>query len=46
MGEFYELFFDDAKIAADELDIVLTHRGQYKNQDIPMAGVPIHNYAD
>lgn len=45
MGDFYELFFDDAKLAASELDIVLTYRGQYNNQDIPMCGVPVHNYA-
>lgn len=45
MGDFYELFFDDAKIAASELDIVLTYRGRYNDQDIPMCGVPVHNYA-
>jgi DNA mismatch repair protein MutS len=45
MGDFYELFFDDAKTAASELDIVLTYRGRYKDQDIPMCGVPVHNYA-
>ena len=45
MGDFYELFFDDAKIAASELDIVLTYRGRYQDADIPMCGVPVHNYA-
>jgi len=45
MGDFYELFFDDAQIAATELDIVLTYRGKYQDQDIPMCGVPVHNYA-
>ena len=42
MGDFYELFFDDAKAAAATLDIALTKRGQYKGGDIPMAGVPVH----
>jgi DNA mismatch repair protein MutS len=45
MGDFYELFFDDAKTAASELDIVLTYRGRYNDADIPMCGVPVHNYA-
>lgn len=42
MGDFYELFFDDARQAAQLLDITLTHRGQSKGQPIPMAGVPYH----
>jgi DNA mismatch repair protein MutS len=42
MGDFYELFFEDAKIAAAELDITLTARGQNKGEPIPMAGVPYH----
>ncbi len=42
MGDFYELFFDDAKRAADLLDISLTHRGQSAGTPIPMAGVPYH----
>ncbi|MBI1340657.1 DNA mismatch repair protein MutS [bacterium] len=42
MGDFYELFFDDARIAASALDITLTHRGQLGDQPIPMAGVPHH----
>lgn len=42
MGDFYELFFDDALRAANLLDITLTHRGQTAGQPIPMAGVPFH----
>ena len=42
MGDFYELFFDDAAEAAKALDIALTKRGQHLGQDIPMAGVPVH----
>ena len=42
MGDFYELFFDDAKIAADILDITLTARGKNQDNPIPMAGVPYH----
>jgi DNA mismatch repair protein MutS len=42
MGDFYELFFDDAKRAAKLLDITLTARGQSAGQPIPMAGVPYH----
>lgn len=42
MGDFYELFFDDAKKAADWLGITLTHRGKAKGEPIPMAGVPYH----
>jgi DNA mismatch repair protein MutS len=42
MGDFYELFFDDAVAAASALDITLTKRGQYRGEDIPMAGVPVH----
>ncbi|MDF1763367.1 MAG: DNA mismatch repair protein MutS [Oleibacter sp.] len=42
MGDFYELFFDDAKRAAQMLDITLTARGQSGGQPIPMAGVPFH----
>ena len=42
MGDFYELFFDDAKIAANQLNIALTKRGKHLGQDIPMCGVPIH----
>jgi DNA mismatch repair protein MutS len=42
MGDFYELFFDDARRAAKLLDITLTHRGQSAGEPIPMAGVPYH----
>lgn len=43
MGDFYELFFDDAKKAARLLDITLTKRGQSNGEPIPMAGVPYHS---
>ncbi|WP_414499647.1 MULTISPECIES: DNA mismatch repair protein MutS [unclassified Zymobacter] len=43
MGDFYELFFDDAKRAAELLDITLTARGQSAGNPIPMAGVPYHS---
>ncbi|MBN6077680.1 DNA mismatch repair protein MutS [Aggregatibacter actinomycetemcomitans] len=42
MGDFYELFYDDAKRASALLDISLTKRGQSAGQPIPMAGVPYH----
>jgi len=42
MGDFYELFFDDAVKAAAALDIALTKRGKHKGVDIPMCGVPVH----
>ena len=42
MGDFYELFYDDARRAARLLDITLTHRGESAGQPIPMAGVPYH----
>ncbi|MDH4983138.1 DNA mismatch repair protein MutS [Hyphomicrobium sp. D-2] len=42
MGDFYELFFEDAAIAAATLGIVLTKRGKHAGQDIPMCGVPVH----
>src|SRR3954466_1524459 len=42
MGDFYELFFEDAEIAARALVIVLTKRGKHLGRDIPMCGVPIH----
>ena len=42
LGDFYEAFDDDAKTAADELDVVLTSRPVAKEQRIPMAGVPCH----
>lgn len=43
MGDFYELFFEDAKIAAEILDITLTSRGNSQGEPIPMAGVPYHS---
>lgn len=42
MGDFYELFFDDAKRAAQLLDVTLTQRGKSNGEPIPMAGVPYH----
>ena len=42
MGDFYEMFFDDAVAAAAALDIALTKRGSHKGEDIPMCGVPVH----
>ncbi len=43
MGDFYELFFEDAVSAAAALDIALTKRGRHLNKDIPMCGVPVHS---
>ena len=43
MGDFYEMFFNDAKIASSVLDITLTKRGQWNNNDIPMCGIPFHS---
>ena len=42
MGDFYELFFEDAEIASRTLGIVLTKRGKHLGEDIPMCGVPVH----
>jgi len=42
MGDFYEMFFDDAVAAAEALDIALTKRGKHDGEDIPMCGVPVH----
>src|SRR5690606_20378786 len=44
MGDFYELFFDDAVTASKILDIALTKRGKSEDTDIPMCGVPFHAY--
>jgi DNA mismatch repair protein MutS len=44
MGDFYELFFDDAAKAAAALDIALTKRGRHLGEDIPMCGVPVHSH--
>ena len=46
MGDFYELFFDDAEIAARALGIVLTKRGKHEGMDIPMCGVPVERAED
>ncbi|HEX6143052.1 MAG TPA: DNA mismatch repair protein MutS, partial [Geminicoccaceae bacterium] len=43
MGDFYELFFEDAQAAAPALDIALTRRGRHDGDDIPMCGVPVHS---
>ena len=43
MGDFYELFFEDARRAAPALDIALTRRGRLGDDDIPMCGVPVHS---
>ena len=44
MGDFYEMFFEDAVAAAKALDITLTRRGRHQGQDIPMCGVPVHAF--
>lgn len=44
MGDFYEMFFDDAVAASKALDIALTKRGKLEGADIPMCGVPFHAY--
>src|SRR5438874_957544 len=46
MGDFYELFFDDAEVASRALAIVLTKRGKHLGRDIPMCGVPIERADD
>ncbi|MCP9221666.1 DNA mismatch repair protein MutS [Erythrobacter sp. LQ02-29] len=43
MGDFFELFFDDAKRAAGVLDIALTSRGEHGGEPVPMCGVPVHS---
>nr|WP_233548308.1 DNA mismatch repair protein MutS [Aurantiacibacter zhengii] len=43
MGDFFELFFDDAKTAAGVLDIALTTRGEHDGNPVPMCGVPVHS---
>ena len=42
MGDFYEMFFEDAVKASKALDIALTKRGRHEGEDIPMCGVPVH----
>src|SRR5277367_2939212 len=44
LGDFYELFFEDAIAASRALDIALTRRGQMQGKDVPMCGVPAHSY--
>src|SRR5690348_6847546 len=44
MGDFYELFFDDAVRASQLLDIALTRRGKHAGVDVPMCGVPVHSH--
>src|SRR5271170_7149679 len=44
LGDFYEMFFEDAVTASRALDIALTRRGQMQGQDVPMCGVPAHSY--
>ena len=46
MGDFYEMFFEDAEIASAALGIVLTRRGKHQGQDIPLCGVPVHAAQD
>ncbi|MGH6793223.1 MAG: DNA mismatch repair protein MutS, partial [Methyloceanibacter sp.] len=46
MGDFYELFFDDAEVASRALGIALTKRGKHQGLDIPMCGVPVHTADD
>src|SRR4030088_2120290 len=46
MGDFYELFFEDAEIASRALGIVLTRRGKHQGMDIPMCGVPVEKSDD
>ena len=43
LGDFYEMFFDDAVIASKELGLTLTSRNREKDQDVPLAGVPYHS---
>ena len=44
MGDFYEMFFDDAVAAAGVLNIALTKRGKHDGADVPMCGVPVHSH--
>src|SRR5690348_18400903 len=46
MGDFYELFFEDAEVASKALGIVLTKRGKHQGVDIPMCGVPVERSED
>jgi DNA mismatch repair protein MutS len=44
MGDFFELFFTDAEVASEALDIALSHRGTHQDQPVPMCGVPAHSH--
>jgi len=44
MGDFYELFFEDAVTTAQALNLTLTKRGKHQGQDIPMCGMPVHSH--
>ncbi|MBI4862455.1 MAG: DNA mismatch repair protein MutS [Candidatus Riflebacteria bacterium] len=46
LGDFYEMFYEDAKLASRELEIVLTSRGRDGEEPIPLAGVPYHSYQE
>src|SRR6201990_2551930 len=46
MGDFYELFFEDAEVASKALGIALTKRGKHQGADIPMCGVPVERSED
>src|SRR3712207_8854171 len=46
MGDFYELFFEDAEVASRALGIVLTKRGKHQGEDIRMCGVPVERADD
>lgn len=43
MGEFYEMFFEDAEAASRALGLTLTRRGKHEGKPIPMAGIPVHS---
>lgn len=44
LGDFYELFFEDARVASQALNLVLTFRGKMEGKEVPMCGVPFHAY--
>ena len=46
MGDFYELFFEDAEVASRALGITLTKRGKHAGEDVPMCGVPVERSDD
>ena len=45
LGDFYEMFFDDAKVASRELGLTLTSRNKEKGMEVPLAGIPYHSSA-